>query len=349
MWLDEMRTTGYQAPRRRRWAPGLPTRAQPLAWSRVGVTVRDGLVTPSCVTSFRSPGRDRGHRRMGDPRYGGEIWSSRPTTASPALAEPADMALGAALDERELRAAVRAGPDEVPIRHARFERPRPPTRPRPRSCRRVGVGGDDVAHRQPGGLGRHPAQELLLDALLVLHPFLDRDADGIGYGEDLVRAETDGAVGGDPAQLAVDLRHRNARAERERDQAADRLDVGHERGTGFPEGDEHLERLAPVVLGDGHVHRPERGLDPPGRALQKVGARALRAALQVLRLGLVQLGTRPLELGLELGDVPERLGELALHVLGERAPPATRPLLDLLRRRAGREHLHLARRVAVHR
>src|SRR5207247_3599920 len=176
MWLDELRTTGYPAPRRRRWAPGLPTRAQPLAWSRVGVTVRDALVTRSCVTPFRSPGRDRGHRRMGDPRYGGEIWSSRPTTASPALAEPADMALGAALDERELRAAVRAGPDEVPIRHARFERPRPyPRLPRPRSCRRGGVGGDDVAPRAPGGLGRHPAQALLLDAVPVLDPLLGPD------------------------------------------------------------------------------------------------------------------------------------------------------------------------------
>src|SRR2546427_10332602 len=71
MWLDEMRTTGDQAPRRRRWAPGLPTRAQPLAWSRVGVTVRDGLGTPSCGTPFRPPGRDKGHRRMGDARYGG--------------------------------------------------------------------------------------------------------------------------------------------------------------------------------------------------------------------------------------------------------------------------------------
>jgi len=44
MWLDEMRTTGYHAPRRSRCAPVLPTRAQPLAWSLVGVMGREGLL-----------------------------------------------------------------------------------------------------------------------------------------------------------------------------------------------------------------------------------------------------------------------------------------------------------------
>src|SRR5213076_3282242 len=53
-----------------------------------------------------------------------------------------------------------------------------------------------------------------------------------------------------------------------------------------------------------------------------------------------------------LGDAPERLGELALHLLGGRCgggSAAGRLPLNLLRRGAGREHLHLARRVTVHR
>src|SRR5947199_8436584 len=82
------------------------------------------------------PNRLGGRRRGGVTRTYGAGWkgSSRnlgltPHGGSPTLAEPADGALGAALDKRELRAAVRARPDEVPIRHARLDRPRP--RPRP--------------------------------------------------------------------------------------------------------------------------------------------------------------------------------------------------------------------------
>src|SRR2546427_3490899 len=54
MWLDEMRTTGYQAPRRSRWAPGLPTRAQPLAWSRVGVIGRNGMRSEEHTSELQS-------------------------------------------------------------------------------------------------------------------------------------------------------------------------------------------------------------------------------------------------------------------------------------------------------
>ena len=55
----------------------------------------------------------------------------------------------------------------------------------------------------------------------------------------------------------------------------------------------------------------------------------------------MKLGAGALELGLKLGEPPERLGELARASLG-------RLLLDFLGRRARREHLPLARAVAVH-
>src|SRR2546427_5842086 len=47
-------------------------------------------------------------------------------------------------------------------------------------------------------------------------------------------------------------------------------------------------------LRDGHVHRAQRGLDPPGGPLEQVGTRALGAALEVLRLGVVQPRARAL-------------------------------------------------------
>src|SRR5437870_6189187 len=61
MWLDEMRTTGYHAPRRSRWAPGRPTRAQPLAWRRVGVIGRKGMLTATSIIRSSDGSRDRGH------------------------------------------------------------------------------------------------------------------------------------------------------------------------------------------------------------------------------------------------------------------------------------------------
>src|SRR2546427_13042746 len=96
---------------------------------------------------------------------------------------------------------------------------------------------------------------------------LERDPDRVGHGQHLVRPEADGAVRRDAAQLSVDLLQWNAGAQGERDESPDRLDVGHEGAARLAEGDEHLERLAPVVLRDGDVHRAERRVHPPGRAL----------------------------------------------------------------------------------
>ena len=76
-------------------------------------------------------------------------------------------------------------------------------------------------------------------------------------------------------------------AEREADQPADRLDVGHQRAARLAEAHEHLERLAPVVLGDRDVQRAERRLDPAGGAAEQLGPGPLLPALQVLRLELV--------------------------------------------------------------
>ena len=64
------------------------------------------------------------------------------------------------------------------------------------------------------------AEQVLLHALLLLHPALDRDADGVRHRQDLVGAEPDDAVGGDAAHLAVDLLEGDARAEAEGDEAA---------------------------------------------------------------------------------------------------------------------------------
>src|SRR6266550_1621455 len=101
MWLDEMRTTGYHAPRRSRCAPDLPTRAQPLACSRVGVREREGVVTPKSYTGARRGRSDRGHtarvRRC----------------ALAALRVAADVTLRTPFGEGQLRPAVRACAEEI--------------------------------------------------------------------------------------------------------------------------------------------------------------------------------------------------------------------------------------------
>src|SRR5437899_9499103 len=165
---------------------------------------------------------------------------------STALRKPAHVALGAALDERELRPTVGAGTDEVPLRRATLER------------RSASLARDDAAHRHRPRATRRPrpprlrpprlGEQVLLDALPVLHPLLDRDADGVRHGEHLVGPEADGTVRRDAPELAVDLPHRDPRAEPERDQPPDRFHVGHERAARLAEGDEDLKRLAAIVL-----------------------------------------------------------------------------------------------------
>src|SRR5207247_2495943 len=123
---------------------------------------------------------------------------ARCAATSPALREAAHVALGAALDERELRSAVGAGADEV-LRGTS-----------PLADRRVGSGD---ARRDGSWNGRHrAAQEVLLDALLLLHPFLDRDADRVGDREHFVRSEPDESVGGGASHLTVRDAGRESRA-----------------------------------------------------------------------------------------------------------------------------------------
>src|SRR5205809_7997065 len=107
---------------------------------------------------------------------------ARCAATSPALREAAHVALGAALDERELRSAVGACADEV----LRATSPLADRRVRSGDARRDGCRN-----------GRHrAAQEVLLDALLLLHPFIDPDADRVGAREHFIRSEPDDSIGG---------------------------------------------------------------------------------------------------------------------------------------------------------
>src|SRR2546428_5212627 len=149
---------------------------------------------------------------------------------SPALAVAADMTLGAPLGERQLRTAIRAGAEKLLL-------------PAPIAEQLAGTDGLPDRHGARGSTGGG-AQQILLDALLVLHPLLERDPDRVGHRQHLVGPEADGAVGRDAAQLPVDLLERNAGAQGERDESPDRFDVGHEGAARLAERDEHLERLA---------------------------------------------------------------------------------------------------------
>src|SRR5512134_1072664 len=100
----------------------------------------------------------------------------RRARTSPAFAVAAHMALGTALDERKLRAAVRTGTDEILLEAAGAQRGLP-----------FGA-GHDFPHRHLRGRPR-PAEQVLLHALFLLHPALDRDPDGIRNGEDLVGSQ----------------------------------------------------------------------------------------------------------------------------------------------------------------
>src|SRR5207249_11456203 len=123
--------------------------------------------------------------------------------------------------------------------------PRPPPRPTLfpyttlfRSCANEVLRGPGALPGGPLGSGdarldgsrsgRHrAAQEVLLDALLLLHPFLDRDPDRVGDREYFVRPEPADPVGRDATQLAIHLAERDARSQRECNESPDRLDIGH--------------------------------------------------------------------------------------------------------------------------
>src|SRR5438445_7340050 len=103
---------------------------------------------------------------------------------STALRKPAHVALGAALDERELRPTVGAGTDEVPLRRATLER------------RSASLASDDAAHRHRPRATRRPrpprprpprlGDQILLDALPVLHQPLYPVSNGAPHGSHLV-------------------------------------------------------------------------------------------------------------------------------------------------------------------
>src|SRR5439155_22799541 len=111
---------------------------------------------------------------------------------------PAHVALRAALDERELRSAVGTGTDEILLRAAGAKRG---------GRFRPSLSTDRLAHRSCGcgpprpprspGPRPSPAQQILLDALLLLHPFLDRDTDRVGDRGHLFRPQPDDPVGPD--------------------------------------------------------------------------------------------------------------------------------------------------------
>src|SRR5688500_8875121 len=105
--------------------------------------------------------------------------AARPTprTSSSALAEPADVTLHAPLGVLELGAAVGARAGER-LLHPAEDHLLLPLR-------------DRLYHRGREELAGAAGQELLLDALLLLHPALDRDAHRIRDREHLVGAEAD--------------------------------------------------------------------------------------------------------------------------------------------------------------
>src|SRR3989442_13092894 len=85
--------------------------------------------------------------------------AAHPARRSPALAVAADMALGAPFSERQLGTAIRAGAEKRLL-------------PAPIAEQLVGTEGLPD-RRATCGSTRGAAQQILLDALLVLHPLLD--------------------------------------------------------------------------------------------------------------------------------------------------------------------------------
>src|SRR5260370_4203334 len=99
---------------------------------------------------------------------------------SAAFRESTHVALGTALDERELRTAVGATLDEGLLRAAGTE------------CGEALWPRHGLTHRRERAGARDAAQEILLDALLFLHPLLDRHADGLRHRAHLLRSHGHG-------------------------------------------------------------------------------------------------------------------------------------------------------------
>ena len=140
------------------------------------------------------------------------------------------------------------------------------------------------------------------------------------------------------------LLDRDPRTQRERDQAPDRLSVGHRRAAGLAEVDEDLEGLALIVLGDVHEHHAERGLLADRRRAEDVRTRPLLAALEVLGLRVEEQLLEAIVVAPELRELPLELGELALRGRLLLGPVALR---RSIRGGAGREHLAVTRPIAV--
>jgi len=175
MWLDEMRTTGVpRAPgaagnERRVCRPGPAFGLEPRGshWTERKYSRIENNTIAGCCS------RDSRHRHdrraatvsatAGALVRRGPRHPSLPCPRSAALRETAHVALGAALDEGELRAH---SPGHAPMKSCALPVP-PARRPslRVRAC--------PLARER--GRTRRAAQEVLLDALLFLHPLLDRD------------------------------------------------------------------------------------------------------------------------------------------------------------------------------
>src|SRR5436309_2039470 len=127
------------------------------------------------IPSSRDGSRDWGHtyrsrknvthdtrapRAPAPPPQDGAL-TTAPTT-SPALREAAHVALGAALDEGELRSAIGAGADEVVCGTG------------PPALTRRPLGAGDAPLDGSRSRWHRATQQILLDALLLLHPFLNR-------------------------------------------------------------------------------------------------------------------------------------------------------------------------------
>src|SRR5690606_17391191 len=158
---------------------------------------RGTLYAPPARLRNQAAGNESGPASLGRPA---PLFSARSYArgfiprggSSPALAKPAHVALHAALRKLQLRATIRAGPDEVLARVHGLE------------LHLRAAGADDLLH---DGLGTRRGQrlggreQLLLHALLGAHPVLERETDRVRHGEHLVGAEAHGAVGRDAAQL----------------------------------------------------------------------------------------------------------------------------------------------------
>src|SRR4029078_1105522 len=167
----------------------------------------------------------------------------------------------------------------------------------------------------------------------------------------LVGSKSDRSIRQDPAQLLVDLHDRNPRSQSQRKQPPHRLRIRHRRTTRLAERDEHLERLTLLVLGDVHEHHAERRLLSYSSPTQLVRPRTLRAALEVLRLGLVERFLQALDLRFLLGDRRAEVGDeravAGFLFCGSRRRGTAFARLCGTFRRTGREDLVVAAPVAI--